>query len=204
MREILFIPAMAALLLAAPAAARQAAPIGDRDPNAVDIAKTPVTDLNIDKQQIPELLILAQQKPYDIEGLEHCSQLSEAVVQFDEVLGADLDLPQEARDRIDAGRIGKAVVNSFIPFRGVIREVSGASEHQRMVRAAIQAGLARRGFLKGVGEARGCSYPARSATREVVAQHLADRQTAEEKKAGGSNGTSHASDAPQPIEQATE
>jgi hypothetical protein len=173
MRRIHVIPALAAVFLAVPALAQNAAPVGDRDPNAVDIAKTPVTDLNIDSKEIPELLIQAQREPYRIKGLGGCRQLIAAVEEFDELLGPDLDLPQEERDRVTASRVGKAVVGSFIPFRGIIREVSGASEHARRTRAAIQAGLARRGFLKGVGQERGCKYPGRPATRKDIDEWLA-------------------------------
>jgi len=177
MRQYCLIPALAALLLAAPASAQQAAPVGDRDPNAVDIAKTPVTDLNLEKKEIPDLLVRAQQRPYDLDGLGQCRQLIGAVGELDDLLGPDLDLPQETRDRIAAGRVGKAVVGSFIPFRGIIREVSGANDQERRMRAAIQAGLARRGFLKGVGEVRGCKYPGRPATRANVAGWMAQQQT---------------------------
>jgi hypothetical protein len=49
---------------------------------------------------------------------------------------------------------------SQIPFDGVIRFVSGAARHDQHVVAAIQAGAIRRGYLKGLGEARGCMPPA--------------------------------------------
>jgi len=173
MGKFLAIPAFAALICAAPLMAQQSAPVGDRDPDAVDIAKTPVTDLNLDKKEIPELLVRALQNPYDLQGLGRCAQLISAVEELDALLGPDLDLPQETRERIAASRVGKAVVNSFIPFRGIIREVSGASEHQRRERAAIQGGLARRGFLKGVGQLRGCKYPGRPATRDDIDNWLA-------------------------------
>lgn len=179
MRSIYLTTIMTAALTAGSAQAAPE-PVGDKNPNAVDVAKTPVTDLNIDRKEIPDLLIKAQSRPYDLSGLDHCRALISAVQKFDNVLGPDFDLPQEARDRIDAGRVGKAVVGSFIPFRGIIREVSGANEHDRRVRAAIQAGLARRGFLKGVGQTRGCDYPARSATRKDVAAWMAARQSPEQ------------------------
>ena len=48
------------------------------------------------------------------------------------------------------------MVNSLIPFRGVVREVSGAAAADRRLTAATQAGFARRGFLRGVHQTRGC------------------------------------------------
>jgi len=144
----------------------------DRDPNAVDVVKTPVTDLNIDKDEIPELLIEAQRQPYDLSGINSCAKLTAAIVELDDLLGPDIDLPQEERDKITAGRVAKTVVSTLIPFRGLVREVSGANQHERRVRAAIQAGLARRGFLKGIGQWRNCPYPARPADRMQVASRL--------------------------------
>ena len=104
------------------------------------------------------------------------------VSALDEVLGPDLDLPEEERARISAGRMAKTVVGSFIPFRGLIREVSGANDHDRRIRAAIQAGLARRGFLKGAGQAKGCAYPARPASPQVIAAVMAARDVQDDAK----------------------
>ena len=80
------------------------------------------------------------------------------------VLGEDLDLPQADSTGVSTGRVAQWVVGSFIPFRGLIREISGANSQERKIGTAIQAGIARRSFLKGVGQAKGCHYPARAAT----------------------------------------
>lgn len=164
-------------LIAAPAMAQPDEPVDrpltNRDPNAMDVAATPVTDLNLRKDEIPQLLIDAQVKPYDLNGLSKCSQLAAQVGEFDAILGDDIDLPQSTTQRVSAGRIGQYVVGSFIPFRGILREVTGAADQRRRMDAAITAGLIRRAFLKGVGTERGCRYPARSATREVWDQHIA-------------------------------
>lgn len=169
---------MLALMLA-PALAAQDKPITQDEPDVTDVAKTPVTDLNIDKKEIPAILLSAQDQPYSLNGLGRCGMLISEVAALDDVLGPDLDLPEEERDRISAGRVAKTVVGSFIPFRGLIREVSGANDHDRKVRAAIQAGVARRGFLKGVGMSRGCAWPARPATRKAIAAHLREREAEE-------------------------
>jgi hypothetical protein len=39
----------------------------------------------------------------------------------------------------------------------VVREISGAAAADRELAAATQAGFARRGFLRGVHQTRGCS-----------------------------------------------
>lgn len=178
-----FLAASIVALSAMPALAQPSpTPLPDREPSAMDVAKTPVTDLNLDKQEIPQVLINAQIMPYDLNGLGRCPQIIGAVEELDALLGPDIDLPQEARDRISAGQVAKTVVGSFIPFRGIIREVSGANAHDRAVRAAIQAGMTRRGFLKGIGESKRCNYPARPATQAVIAAVMADRDAAQAAK----------------------
>ncbi|MGG2005328.1 hypothetical protein [Novosphingobium resinovorum] len=74
------------------------------------------------------------------------------------------------------------MVASFIPFRGLIREVSGANAQDRKVNAAIQAGLTRRGFLKGVGSAKGCRYPASPAPASVVQARMDELKAMEQEK----------------------
>jgi hypothetical protein len=138
-------------------------PVTDRNVTMGDAAVTPVSDLGLKKGEIPDLLIAAQQKPYDLGGLGRCNQIAGAIGELDRLLGDDIDLPEGA-EKGGAGRVAQAAIGSFIPFRGLIREVSGASSHERRMQEAITAGMARRAFLKGYGQARGCRYPARAAT----------------------------------------
>ena len=119
------------------------------------------------------MLIEAQARPYDRRELNNFTSNKAAVSALDALLGPDIDLPQAQRDRLDAMRVAQWVVASFIPFRGLVREVSGARKHQDEVTIAIQAGLARRGFLKGLGAARKCAYPASPATPAVIAAYKA-------------------------------
>jgi hypothetical protein len=174
-------------LLATPAmAGQEGKAITARDPDAVDVAKTPISDLNVGRDgEIPPLLIRATAEPYALKGLGKCRQIAGAIQELDEVLGPDIDLPQAERDRISAGRVGKWVVASFIPFRGLIREVSGANAQDRKVNAAIQAGLTRRGFLKGVGASKGCRYPASPAPAHVVQARLDEMKALEQKDLKG-------------------
>ena len=51
---------------------------------------------------------------------------------------------------------GKTVVNAIIPFRGLVRELTGAAPADRRLNAALDAGYARRGFLRGVHAKQGC------------------------------------------------
>ena len=110
---------------------------------------TPATDLNLKKDEIPALLIAAQERPYALRGITTCQQIGAAVVELDAVLGEDIDLPQTNGRRTSPGRVAQSVVGSFIPFRGIIREVSGANAHDRALQAAVLAGVARRVSISG-------------------------------------------------------
>ena len=177
----------ACLLAPLPAAARepdQPAPprsIKDKEPNAVDVVATPVEDLGLRGAKIPPVLQAAVADPYDLGGLRTCKQISGAVSELDVVLGPDRDIPQDRAEKLSAGRVAQAAVGSFIPFRGIIREVSGANKRQRAVDDAVEAGTARRSFLKGYGQARGCAYPAREVTPAALAalEAQAERDQAE-------------------------
>lgn len=180
MRSVPLVVLSAFALLATPAVAepgkpdKPEKPITDKDVSPTDIVTTPATDLNIKKTEIPLLLVDAEQRPYALRGLSTCQQIGGAINELDEVLGDDVDLPQNGDRRMKPGRVAQSVVGSFIPFRGIIRELSGANEHDRQLQAAVIAGVARRSFLKGIGQSKGCRYPARSATIEVYNQRMAD------------------------------
>ena len=150
-------------------AERPAKPLTDKEPTIVDAAKTPLTDLNIGRdKEIPAVLQVATADPYTLKGLGKCAQLSAAIAELDAALGPDIDLPRSERARISEGRVARWAIASFIPFRGLIREVTGANKQDELVGDAIQAGQTRRGFLKGVGLARKCKYPARPATPAII------------------------------------
>jgi hypothetical protein len=184
----LIIPAVSALaLFAMPALAQPAKdggksdkPVTQQEPNAGDVVATPATDLNLKKNEIPPLLLAAEQRPYVLRGLDTCRQLGGAIGELDAVLGDDVDVPQNDGRKMSAGRVAQSVVGSLIPFRGLIRELSGANQSDRALQAAILAGVARRSFLKGIGQGKGCRYPARSATLDVYNMRMAALNAGEE------------------------
>jgi len=155
---------------AATPAAEPAKPVTEREPTATDVVATPVTDLGLRKGEIPAILQVAQADPYGLPLGARCPALAAEVRRLDAVLGEDIDIAQARSGKVSAGRVAQSVVGSFIPFRGVIRELSGANEQQRKLQEAVYAGTARRAFLKGVGLQRGCAWPARPATPQVLAQ----------------------------------
>lgn len=137
------------------------------DPNvkAEDIPMQPLRDLNIDGKDLPPLLLDIGNDPYSVEGIASCAHLAQAIADIDILIGSDIDDPQE-RSRLQkgvnsAGRVAGSIVGGIIPFRGVVREISGAKGEERRLRLLVNAAMARRGFLKGIGLAKECPYPAR-------------------------------------------
>lgn len=138
------------------------APAPDIGQRMVDTARTPVEDLNIDKDDVPDKLFIVQFDPYSLEGMDSCSALSAEINELTTLLGPDVDRDLSARYGADdaAVDVSRATLLSFIPFRGVIRELSGAAAKDRRIQWALWHGQARRSFLKGVGQSRGCTAPA--------------------------------------------
>ena len=166
--ELTLTAALAASIVAAPAQARDPDEQAmNRTPDAQDVAMTPVTDLNLKKDEIPSVLLAAAVDPYASTGIRECADIAAALTPLDAALGPDMDVVQPDSERVSAGAVAKSVVASFIPFRGVLRELSGAADHQREFQAAIYAGAIRRGFLKGLGQQMKCPYPSRPAFTRV-------------------------------------
>jgi hypothetical protein len=136
--------------VAAPALAQPAGRI------AQDAAMTPAEDVNLKKREIPAVLLSAQTDPYAPEATRNCAQLNTALESLDGALGPDFDSGERAKKGLTKTGVAKSVVGSFIPFRGVVREVSGAAGAERRYNAAVDAGIARRGYLRGIAKMRGC------------------------------------------------
>ncbi len=134
-------------------------PVVDTVNRAGKIVVQPAHDVGIAKTEIPPVLAKAAADPYSVEGLANCAQLTTAIKQLNSALGTDFTTARQRREN-RAGKIaeagGRSIVNALIPFRGVVREITGAAPAQRRLNAAIEAGYARRGFLRGIHYARRC------------------------------------------------
>lgn len=133
---------------------------------------SPLEDLNLKKKPIPSVLIKALENPYDLQHLERCEQIAAEVGKLDEVLGYDYDEPpmpvddqtltEKGGEMANDYAVGavKGAARSIIPFRGFVRQLSGADSYAKMVNNSIQAGRARRAYLKGIGMNKNCAPPA--------------------------------------------
>jgi hypothetical protein len=123
------------------------------------IASQPARDVGASKVAIPPAVQKAAAAPYSLQGLGSCAQIKSAIFELNDVLGPDYAGAVTVREN-KAGKLaaagGKTIVNTIIPFRGLVREVSGAAPAERRLNAAIRAAYARRGFLRGVATARKC------------------------------------------------
>jgi hypothetical protein len=140
-----------------PQGSNTAAPAQSNSADAKEIVSQPVKDVGIQKTKIPPLLVEVSRNPYGTRGTATCGQISVAIADLNRVLGPDFSAAPPAGKKSNVAKAGgQAVVNSLIPFRGLVREVSGAAPAERRLDAAIDAGIARRGFLRGLRQARRC------------------------------------------------
>jgi hypothetical protein len=127
-------------------------------------AEIPLRDLNVIQDAIPPILLEAQKAPYSVPADQSCAALEASVRALDEVLGPDLDAPaseshpsllvllsnlaaKEVRHRTEA----------LVPYRGWVRQLSGAERHSKQVAACIAAGGVRRAFLRGLRVSKVCA-----------------------------------------------
>lgn len=126
------------------------------------IAAQPARDVGVARTKFPPVLLAAREDPYSVKGITTCKQISAAFTALTEVLGPDFQ-PGPSKKENRAGKLaeagGQTVVNSLIPFRGLVREITGAAPAQRRLNSDIDAGYARRGFLRGLHTARKCRTP---------------------------------------------
>lgn len=127
-------------------------------------ATTPLSDLNVVRAEIPEVLKAAAAAPYAVPADASCASLAAAIRALDDVLGPDLDVPASAGnpgllDRGEDAATGalQRTAEGVIPFRGWVRKLTGAERYARHVSAAITAGGVRRGFLRGLVAAKPCT-----------------------------------------------
>ena len=152
--------AATALMAGAASAKEEKASVTGDNVSPVDVAMTPVNDLNLRKDPIPPVLLQARKAPYGNEHTGSCQEILQEIGLLDAVLGEDYDTATKPRRKLTATGVAQKIVGFLIPYRSVIREVSGANGHEWEFRQAIAAGLMRRAYLKGRGEVMDCPYPA--------------------------------------------
>mgnify|MGYP003131257443 CR=1 FL=1 len=162
--RFVIIGALATLSLQACAVSRDpgGASTGER---ARDAAIQPLSDVGIVQPKVEDAIQRILDDPYRLPEPASCARLGAEITQMNEVLGPDFDTVTddpsltEKRRNAALGLAGKFGAGMLIPFRGVVREVTGSAGRERAYRAAILAGVARRSYLKGRAIERGCTLP---------------------------------------------
>ena len=125
----------------------------DADPMGRAISQ-PARDLSLMRDALPAVLTRAADAPYAPPKDGGCPELAREIADLDGVLGPDVDATVSG-SKTDAGKALASAVPG-IPFRGVVREMTGAAARDREQQRIILAGVARRGFLKGLAHSLAC------------------------------------------------
>ncbi len=123
--------------------------------------EAPFRDLSLIREVAPDVLTHAAAAPYDLVGVETCAGVAAEVGRLDAALGPDLKAGAPT-DAASAQGLAADLISGALglPFRGVVRRVSDAQAREAALRAAVLAGMVRRGFLKGRAGVQGCDLAA--------------------------------------------
>lgn len=155
----------AALLAAATAQAQTVQPRTSDEASQATLQGAllaPLRDVNIVKDEVPTSLTGAQEAPYLDPQKASCSELAAMIAPLDAALGPDRGdgaAPAKSGGRTMVLGALADVTRDVIPFRGVVRRLTGASRQDQKVREAREAGQLRRAYLKGFASANGCYGP---------------------------------------------
>jgi len=135
-----------------------------------DAALSPLEDLNLRREPIPEIL-KGVQSPYDLPEVLSCEDILKRLAQLDAVLGPDWDTPvpderlrtEKLADSASDATLGAIAseARGLIPFRGIVRKATGAESYEKKYNTAYKIGAQQRAYLKGMGLAKDCPLPAR-------------------------------------------
>lgn len=145
-------------------------------------AITPLSDLNVAQEKIPEVLRHAKKVgPYAAPEKLECAVVQEEINRLSAVLGPDIDDPNtkgklslldrgtDAAEDYGVGFV-RRTVEGMVPFRSWVRKLTGAEKHSKEVAASIIAGGVRRAYLKGIRLGMACPVAVQAAvTKETKA-----------------------------------
>jgi hypothetical protein len=134
---------------------------------AGEAARQPLRDIGLMKKKIPYALSRIAD-PYAEPSGPGCVWVTYELTQLSAALGAEVAVMPVA-DRSSTGERGSRMAmeaardmirssgSRLLPGRSVIRRLSGASSADEQYEAAKERGMVRRGYLKGLSEARKCN-----------------------------------------------
>jgi hypothetical protein len=175
----------ALVAFASPASSQSLKTAEDAQKSSLTHAITaPLRDVNLMRSKIPTVLRDALDDPYRRPAPANCSGIIDEVSQLNDALGDDLDADNVRKVTL-RGRAKEEALNAIaglasdvIPFRGWVRKITGAERHDKTIQQSIAAGAVRRGYLKGLGEARGCNPPGTPMHKPLDAPVLTENDVA--------------------------
>jgi hypothetical protein len=141
--------------------------------------------LGVTGPDTPQVLQQIAGSPYAPSEGASCQELAEQIAALNDVLGPDLDTPAAQARKSSFGRTAGGVVRSFIPYRGLMRLVTGASRKEQRLGQAVVAGAARRGYLRGLAHERGCDATVSAVTAAPAPAEASAKVAASSVPAGG-------------------
>lgn len=138
-------------LLALGACATQPMARPGEDKGVGRAVQQPIRDLSLIREQAPPALQKAVGAPYDRAAPASCAAVVHEIAELDDALGPDIDISAKDKGGLSATGLAADLVGGAVglPFRGILRQMTGAEQRDRELRAAVLAGMVRRGFLKG-------------------------------------------------------
>lgn len=138
----------------------------------------------------PKFLKAVAADPYRAPAEPACETIPAELKALDEVLGADADAPRKRKSQ--AVKWAMNSVRGMVPYRGVVRFLTQADQHDHALMDATMAGFARRGFLRGLeanlhcaGEATPVSAPNLDVPPPAEIAHLGIPVTYAQAEPGG-------------------
>lgn len=118
----------------------------------------PFVDLGLVRGTLPEILTKASASPYGLGEPIDCAVIASEVLALDAALGPDPGVAPADKSGLVSDMALDALRGAVgLPFRGVVRRISGAERRDRERAAAVVAGMVRRGYLKGVLRGAHCA-----------------------------------------------
>ena len=168
---------------------------------ALEAVKSPFVDLNLTHDDIPEHLQVIAGNPYAVPSPLQCKVVKDELHELDGLLGPDMANNADTKKADKDGKDGNFLENidyaeegshilqkeaigfvsgkvSIIPFRGVVRHITGASKQAKAYALAYETGKLRRAYLKGLTSALKCEKPIAVAKDTKPAVVLAKKEGA--------------------------
>lgn len=177
-RNIMGVVSLALLLAACASAPKESGETRmlESQANLEGVLTQPLNDFNLTRVEIPAELERLGTAPYGPPGGMSCGDLTREIVNLDRLVGPDIEGQTGSADKaiISEENAAKAArdaardaASSWIPLRGIIRQLTGAERHAQALKEAILAGMVRRAYIKGLRDGQHCpilAMPAASVT----------------------------------------